>query len=134
MRVYISPSGPVYATTYGNGILKLNPQTDSFEPFLSDASSVLLNSFCYQMIETAHHHLITLGDKGVNILNMQGHLVRNLQFNIDMPISSFTRDCGLLQTKDGSIYIGGTNGLLLIKDERESIQQQDNSLYFQLFM
>lgn len=111
VRAFHSSGKDVYITTLGNGVMKLNRQTNLFEPF-PKTDSPLLNKYCYQIKETNAHSLVITGDKGITFLNEKGDVLQSFSIGKYLPLDAFAKDCGLLIGKDDRIYIGGTNGLI----------------------
>lgn len=108
MRIFISRDNEVFALTYGNGIMKLDKRDNTFKDF-PEKETPLHNEYCYQIIQTLHNDFVTIGDKGINILDRNGDIVNSYQLGKYIPINSFVRDSGLLSASDGTIFIGGIN-------------------------
>lgn len=127
-RILQTKDKNIYVGTYGNGIMKLDKSQNKFVNFPSSHSS-LLSSFCFQLAETINGNLVTIGDKGVAIFSKEGKILQLMNAGKNIPLTSFTRDCGLLVASDGTIYVGGTNGLISFK-ERKQNNKFTNELYF----
>lgn len=128
-RAFQSSQKDIYITTLGKGVMKLNRQTDLFEPFPSISSS-LLSNYCYQINETPAHDLIIIGDKGVAFVNMKGEIQQTFPIGKYFPLDAFTKDCGLLVGNKGDIYIGGTNGLIVTTEKEKKAHPIDSRIYF----
>lgn len=128
-QAFQSSRKEIYITTLGNGILKLNPQTNLFEPFPS-VFSPLLSNYCYRISETHAQNLIVTGDKGVAFLNSKGEVQQTFPIGKYFPLDAFTKDCGLLVGQEGEFYIGGTNGLVVTSEKRKEIFPVNNRIYF----
>lgn len=129
IRSFHSSQKDVYITTLGNGILKLNQKTNLFEPFPS-SSSPLLSKYCYQIEETDTHNFVVTGDKGIIFLNRQGDILQSLSSGKYLLLDAFAKDCGLLISQTGTIYIGGTNGLISVTEKNSDVRPENNRIYF----
>lgn len=129
IRTFQSSKGDIYICTYGNGIMKLNTRNQQFEPFPTK-NLPLLSNYCYQMGETPSGNLIITGDKGITILNEQGEIQQSLLLEEYFPLSAFMRDCGLFISRKGTIYAGGTNGLVSFSEANLSAPTSHCQLYF----
>lgn len=129
VRSFHSSEKDIYITTLGNGVLKLNQQNNQFEPF-PVTSSPLLSQYCYQIKETNAHNLVITGDKGIIFLNKKGDILQSFSVGRYLPLDAFAKDCGLLISKNGTIYVGGTNGLIAATEKNENIHPTNNRIYF----
>ena len=129
VRTFHSSRKDVYITTLGNGVMKLNKQTGLFEPF-PQTDSPLLSKFCYQIKETNAHNLIITGDKGIVFLNEKGDILQSFSIGKYLPLDAFVKDCGLLISKNGTIYVGGTNGLISATEKNRNAHPINNRIYF----
>lgn len=121
-------NGDIYLCTIGNGLLKYDSKKNLIEQF-SKTSSTILNKYCYKVDETKKGNIISIGNEGVIIFDKKGKVLQFLKTGSSIPISSFTRDCGLFVASDSTIYIGGSNGLIAFK-EKEYTEINDTELYF----
>lgn len=118
-----------YIGTYGNGIWKMDRRTGTFSPFPLK-SSALLNDNCYQIAKTAKGNLVSIGDKGLSVLSPKGEILEFYGAGSVLPLTSFTRDSGLLVASDGTIYVGGVNGLMSFREVEEAESHTKEHLYF----
>lgn len=130
VRTFHSSGKDTYITTLGNGVMKLNRQTNLFEPFPLQTDSPLLSKYCYQIKETNAHNLIITGDKGITFLNERGDILQSFSTGKYLPLDAFAKDCGLLIGKDGTIYVGGTNGLIAATEKNRNLHPINNRIYF----
>lgn len=75
------------------------------------------------------------GDAGVYIITKTGQILARYSRENGLPISSFTRDCGMYVNDDGIIYIGAYNGMIsfneaIIKEANSSEVVRFSSLLF----
>lgn len=118
-----------YVCSYGKGMLKFNSDNGLFEPF-PKKSSPLLSNYCYKIVETPSGQLIVTGDKGITVLNEEGEALKSFFLGESLPLGAFTRDCGLLVGTDGTVYVGGTNGLASFNEKETFAPVQQKDLYF----
>ena len=128
LRMIQASDGTIYIGTYNNGIIKLNPKKKTFESFPKN-NPLLLNDYCYRIAETHNGNLVTIGNKGIVIFDKYGKVLQFLEAGKSIPITSFTRDCGLLVAQDGTVYAGGSNGMIGFK-EKPTGQNINTDLYF----
>lgn len=128
LRMIQASDGSIYIGTYNNGIIKLDPQKKTFESFPKN-DPLLLNDYCYRIAETHNGNLVTIGNKGIVIFDPTGKVLQFLEAGKSIPITSFTRDCGLLVAQDGTIYAGGSNGMIGFK-EKQTNPNNNTDLYF----
>lgn len=129
VRAFHSSRKDIYITTLGNGVLKLNQRTNLFEPFPLTGSP-LLSNYCYQIKETNAHNFVITGDKGITFLNEKGDILQSFSIGKYLPLDAFTKDCGLLISREGIIYVGGTNGLISAAEKNRDIHPTNNRIHF----
>lgn len=113
--------GFIWAGTYGDGLKKINTATEKVEHFFAGDGSELKNSLTTNYIFSLYQD----SRKNIWIGGIRGQLsVLNPQLAI---INSYpTRDIHtLIENKDGDIYAGGTNGLMLINTHTNAVKKVD---------
>ncbi|MFA6832865.1 MAG: two-component regulator propeller domain-containing protein, partial [Bacteroidaceae bacterium] len=123
IRVFEDSKDNIYAVSLSLGVLKLNRESNKFEPFFSTSKGGM-NSYTYNIIETHSGNLVITGDAGVYIVTKTGQTLALYSRENGLPISSFTRDCGMYVNDNGAIYIGAYNGMISFN---ESIIKEANS-------
>lgn len=130
IRLYESSDGSIYLTTFGNGIMKLDKKSDIFKKF-PDSEKDMLSNYCYRIIETPQNNLLITTDKGIYILSKKGDIMQTMLFtNQALPITAFTRDCGITISFDSTIYIGSTSGIIGFKESNYEKSINRNQVYF----
>lgn len=129
LNIFTSPSGGIYATTYGNGIFKFNDKEDRFDAFV-DNSSALLNMYCYRIAWSKDSNMIVSGEKGINIISSEGNILETYLLGNNIPLTAIVRDCGLIVSASGTIYAGGTNGLMAFIERDHKTIKADKGIYF----
>ncbi len=133
LRIFCLGNGELYASTYGHGIFRLDRASDSFVPFIDNNSS-LLNSYGFRMEESSSGHIIVLGEKGINIFSSSGKLLHSYLIGKNNPLTAVVRDCGLTIGKDGTIYVGGTNGMMTFREEDFPERDRDEIYFSKLYI
>lgn len=110
--VYDDTEGRIYALTAGSGLFVLNEETNEFERFPKNNTS-LASDHCYKLADTGHHLLVT-GSKGLVVLDREGKITKIYSSNVE-PFSAYVSDCGLFVSSDNLLYVGGTNGLVTLE-------------------
>lgn len=129
MRLFEASDGTIYVGTYGNGIMKLDTVENKFKPF-PYVSNENLSSYCYRIAEIDSANIAVTGDKGFAVISVKGEISSILKFNQGLPLYAFNRDCGLLVSEDKNIYIGGTNGVAVLKYQKETVINNNEDIYF----
>ena len=129
LNIFTSPDGIVYASTFGQGIFKYDKQKKAFTVFLDNSSS-LLNHYCYQMTFSLSSNIIVSGEKGINIISPEGKILETYFLGKNIPLTAIVRDCGLITAGNGTIYAGGTNGLMAFREKDISSQDYPENIYF----
>lgn len=127
IQVFVSQRGELYIATLGNGVMKLS--NGRFEPFPSQQSP-LLSHYCYRIGQMANGDLVMMGDKGVTLVSELGEPKKSITLGKEFPIDAFTRDCGLMTTPEGNLYIGGTNGLMAIGKAYIEMKEKESEIFF----
>lgn len=125
MRVLATSNGHIYASTFGHGLFIF--EDGRFIPLIDRESQLNVNG--YQLVEAPGGQLLVSGDKGIQLMDSQGHHIRSWLPGRDLPLESLVRDSGLLLTSDGTVYAGGTNGLVSFRIDQES-ETSLNDIYF----
>lgn len=133
LRIFRTENGDIYASTYGHGIFKLDKDADSFTLFIDNNSS-LLSNYCFRLEESRSGHIIVSGEKGLNIFSRSGSLLHSYLIGKNNPLSAIVRDCGLTIGKDGTIYAGGTNGMIAFREEDFPESGRDEIYFSELYI
>lgn len=130
MRLLATREGRIYASTFGHGLYRL--QDGRFVPFVD--RDVQLNANGYQLVEAPGGQLLVSGEKGIQLLDRHGGHIRSWLPGQDLPLESLVRDSGLLLTADGTVYAGGTNGLVSFRLSPESGKDVEDIYFSELFV
>lgn len=105
-KIVEDKSGNLYFGTFGSGIYKYNRSSDRFVPF----SEIDLR-YCYTLNVTPDGFLLASGEKGVFVYHLQTGEIKIVDAEKQLHLSAVNDGCGLLCTRDGEIFVGGTEGM-----------------------
>lgn len=105
-KIVEDKSGNLYFGTSGSGIYRYNPSNDRFVPF----SEIDLR-YCYTLNVTPDGFLLASGEKGVFVYHLQTGEIKIVDAEKQLHLSAVNDGCGLLCTRDGEIFVGGTEGM-----------------------
>lgn len=120
MRLFISPDGTVYTSTFGYGIFRLE------NGVFKRLDLPLYNG--YQITSAGDGRLLISGGKEILLTDMDCRTLQSYIIGKSLPLEALVRDSGLLYSKDGTLYAGGTNGLVAFHPDIRDQQERD-SLY-----
>lgn len=118
-------AGELILGTQGNGVLLFDPESSDLKR-LSDPQDH--DRICYNVIQTPSGNYLYTGEKNLSLLDKSGHILKIYRLGRDIPLNSFTSNCGLYAASDSNIYIGATNGLLVLSEKKDSLKSEN--LYF----
>lgn len=114
VHIFESGKGEIYFSTIGSGIFKYQEQDGSFKSY-STANNVLPSNYCYYIHEsTKDQRFYLLHSKGVSVFNPQKEEV---EATYHMFQQSYSQGSALYQDQAGTIYVSGTNGLALLREQ-----------------
>ena len=119
--------GGLLIGTFGDGVWKYDCRNRQFMQFSDPA---IHDRSCYKIAETPHGNYLITGEKHLAVFSPDGKLLQRYQLGKDIPLFSFTNDCGLLVASDSTIYIGGTNGLVAMKEPIKHHSDLQEKIYF----
>ena len=120
-----SPSGEMILATRGAGVYK-SVHHKSFE--LVDPK--LDKLFCYDVKFSQNGQMLTLTDKGLYVCDMVNQHIQiiGLQDYLS-PLKAINIGCQIYVSKDSTIYVGGTNGMVAYRDRHFAKQQHSYDIY-----
>lgn len=124
-----SADGGIYVGTQGSGIMEYDSQRNQFSIYTAKENG-LLNDYCYNMANSSHGMLILLGDKGLSFFNPETKKVDYVIMTEKLPVSSFNDGNGLLVAKNGEIFAGSTDGLIMFSENEVRLSGKDMPLFF----
>lgn len=98
----------VYFGTIGSGLFKYQPENNSFKVYNTQNGS-LPNNYCYYIQESPlNHRLLLLHNRGLSIFNTQTEVVEETYHIFQQ---NYSQGSTLYISRNGTMYIGGINGL-----------------------
>ena len=106
MRVLPGPGDDVVISTFGHGLFRLeNGEFRPFGPYMPGLSG-------YQVVRCEDGSLLVSGEDGIRLLDPSGTLLETYLPGRNLPLEALVMDSGLAVSSDGTVYAGGTNGLV----------------------
>lgn len=124
-----SPNGNIYVGTMGGGIIECDSALNSCRRYTTKQNG-LFDDYCYAIAVSKSGKLVLLGSKGISFFNIQtkttecGIMVKHL------PVTSFNDGNGLLVAENGDIFVGSTDGFLMLTEDAVLKEKNNLSLYY----
>ena len=128
VHIFEDSRGEIYFGTIGSGLFKYQPQSHSFKVYNTQNNS-LPNNYCYYIQESPiSHKLLLLLNRGLSIFNPETETVEQTYRLFQQ---SYSQGSTLYIAKDGTIYIGGTNGLASLPEQYLYTTPDEGKLCFE---
>ena len=116
VHIFEDNKGDIYFSTIGAGIFKYQEKQDTFKSY-GTTNGVLPSNYCYYICESARDNcLLVLHGKGLSIFDREKEVTEE----------TYNLGSALYRSKNGIIYISGTNGLAMFQ-ERSFYESQVKS-------
>ena len=113
----------IYFSTIGAGIFKYQEKQDTFKSY-GTTNGVLPSNYCYYICESARDNcLLVLHGKGLSIFDREKEVTEE---TYHLFRQTYNLGSALYRSKNGIIYISGTNGLAMFQ-ERSFYESQVKS-------
>ena len=120
----------VILTSLGSGLFYYNLANKQIVHY-SYENKYLPSNYCYNLCLTSENNVLVSTDKGVTYYNPRIDKVSTVDFKYYFPNAHIIKDCGLLSSSDGTVFVGSTKGLVTFKDrEFHKIKQHVTSPEF----
>lgn len=126
---YESKEGYVYIGTEGSGVLEYDPKGNRFSLYKAGKNG-LLNDYFYNITGSKHGMIVFLGIKGLSFFNPKTKKVEYVAMGDKLPVSAFNDGNGLLAAGNGDLFVGSTDGLLVLSEDRIRATDKQTSLFF----
>lgn len=114
VHIFEDDKGDIYFCTIGSGILKYQERGDTFKVY-DTFNQILPSDYCYYICRSADpSRLYFLHGKGLSVFNTEKEEVENTYHLFHQ---SYSQGSALYRDDSGVVYISGTNGLALFKEE-----------------
>lgn len=117
--------GTILLGTYGDGIYEFNRKENRFI-----RRTEIDASYCYNMIVTQQGYLGISNEQGLLIYHPQTGEKKMIDAESQMHLSAINDGCGLLQCRDGEIFIGSAEGMSSFMSSSLLSTPLKYSLYF----
>ena len=121
------PQGRIYVASVGGGFYRLDERRGTFRAFDTENSDIMSN-FCYAFTRLGNMLVYNSGH-GVGLFNTTDGTFRNIEFSRDFPLTGINRGCGLFAAGT-TLYIGGTNGLVVMNVGKLLAMKTSGRLFF----
>ncbi len=128
-NIYETSEGKLFFATLGSGLFEYNPERETFVRY-SQENDELLSNFVYLLTETNQNYLLVLSGNGINFLDKDRRSVYIVNREHGFPLEKINFECGACVTKDGEIFIGGTNGMASFSENQTNFISKDYDLFF----
>jgi signal transduction histidine kinase/ligand-binding sensor domain-containing protein/DNA-binding response OmpR family regulator len=128
-RIYENKRGRIFFATRGSGLFEYLPENRIFMRYSSDDNG-LLSNFIYDITETTYGYLVLLTNKGVNLFDTESNKSIILDKNRGLPLDMINFGCGIFSTRNGEIFVGGTNGMASFFENQINPTPKEYNLFF----
>lgn len=112
VHIFEDSKGRIFFSTIGSGVFEYLEQERSFRAY-NTANRCLPSDYCYYISESAEEHcLFVLHGKGLSVFNPDSGSVVNTYHLFDQ---TYSQGSALYLDTNGTLFIGGTNGLALFR-------------------
>ena len=123
VHIFEDNKGDIYFSTIGAGIFKYQEKQDAFKSY-GTTNGVLPSNYCYYICESARDNcLLVLHGKGLSIFDREKEVTEE---TYHLFRQTYNLVSALYRSKNGIIYISGTNGLAMFQ-ERSFYESQVKS-------
>ena len=123
VHIFEDNKGDIYFSTIGAGIFKYQEKQDTFKSY-GTTNGVLPSNYCYYICESARDNcLLVLHGKGLSIFDREKEVTEE---TYHLFRQTYNLGSALYRSKNGIIYISGTNGLAMFQ-ERSFYESQVKS-------
>lgn len=129
LSIHEDSRGNIYLGSQGAGFYQYNPQSDDFTHYTTENSNIAGN-YCYDIVESPQGKIIISCNKGLSFFDTENHTFSTMDLRTALPIAGFNEGCGLLACRNGDIFIGSVNGLLICNESSFTIPTKPYQLYF----
>jgi ligand-binding sensor domain-containing protein/AraC-like DNA-binding protein len=127
--IFENKSGQLLFATRGSGLYEYLPQKDNFQRYSADNNG-LLSDFIYDITETSYGHLVLLTNKEVNLFDTKSNKTISLDKSHGLPLDMINFGCGIYSSRNGEVFVGGTNGMASFFENQVKPTIKDYNLFF----
>lgn len=127
--IYETKKGQLLFASLGSGLFEYIPEKDHFVRY-SAAEKGFLSDFINYVTETNNGYLFLLTNAGINLLDQDRQSHYSISKENGFPLEKINPECGVCITKNGEIFVGGTNGMVSFFENQINRTAKDYSLFF----
>lgn len=114
VHIFENSSRELFFGTIGSGLFKYQPENNSFKVYNARNSS-LPSNYCYYIQESPlSHKLLLLHNKGLSVFNQRTEVVEDTYRLFQQ---NYSQGSSLYLSRNGTLYIGGVNGLASLPEQ-----------------
>ncbi|MCM1503357.1 MAG: ATP-binding protein [Bacteroidales bacterium] len=128
-NIFQDSMGNLWFSTSGSGMDRLSPGSEVFRNY--DRERNMLGSDCvYQVCESPFSgNLLIITDSGFSIFNYATEQARSYNIGNGFPFTAANENA-LQITRDGTIFLGSTQGMVSFRESDLDLPQKPYSIYF----
>ena len=116
-------------STLGSGVYHINLKTKDISVYTKE-NGKLPSDYCYNITLSNKNDILITSDKGVTYYNPRIDKISTIDFSNIFPSNKIIQACGLMCAEDGTIFVGGTEGVVTFNlnefhKEKRSIEITD---------
>ena len=105
----------VILSTLGSGLFYYNTITKKVSRY-STKNKHLASDVCYNLCLNKEGNILISSANGITYYNPRIDKFSIIDFNTNFPNTYLIRDCGLITSPDGTVFVGSTKGLVTFKE------------------
>ncbi|WP_294481025.1 two-component regulator propeller domain-containing protein [uncultured Bacteroides sp.] len=127
VHIFEDSFGRVYFCTIGSGVFEYQDKEQAFRHY-GTSNQCLPSDYCYYICESVEdHRLFILHRKGISVFNREKGVVEDTYYPFHQ---TYSQGSALYRSKNGTVYISGTNGLALFQEQSLNAPPAESFLNF----
>lgn len=131
----LSARNGLYLSTDGEGLFFYNIENRQLTQYTQEKNH-LPSNYCYNLKLTPTQNILFTSDKGITFYSPNLQTFQSIDISKIITNAYIIKDCGILMTGDGSIYVGDTKGFSRMheNDFGQDNAYKNNNFYFTTLM
>lgn len=113
-QIFENADGALYFCTLGSGLFRYQDATDTFRAYTAEKGALPSNYCYYLCAATTPKRLYLIHSQGFSVFN---HQQGKVEQTYTLFGQHYNQGSSIFVSQSGSIYVGGVNGLAVIKEE-----------------
>lgn len=126
----INVNHKVYISTLGRGLIVYDTINKNFTYLNKDKNNILSN-YCYNISSTHDGKILCSTDKGIFLYNPKSQKFYNIESSSLFSKGSIVAGCGIYACKNNELFIGSTNGMVSLTENKICKPYKQIKTYFQ---